>query len=339
MRDEILISLLDRELNQLSRHKVFILTHSGGDPDSICSAYFLRKLLKEIYNVGNVWIGVPGSPTAHVKALIEYFEIGLAQNVEGVDAYIVVDAGSPEQLDEYFEVISRGDKYVIVIDHHSDTVNRYSPNVKVYSSERYQSVTEVIYDLAEYLGYQLELRDAEAILIGLYYDTVRFSIADLDTSSKICRLISKGIILNSILAKLEQTVDTSERIARLKGASRMKIYRFRDWLVVITNVGKFQSSVARSLINLGAHLAIAIGEVDKSRVAASMRASQDFIEQTKINLSIDLAGRIGVKFGGYGGGHASAAHLECNASIEELAEYLVDELKNRLGINPEVLEA
>lgn len=339
MRDEVLISLLDRELEQLCKLRVVILTHAGGDPDSICSAYFLRKLLKEIYNVDNVWICVPDSPIAHAKALIEYFKIELIQGVEDVDAYIVVDAGSPEQLNEYFEIISREDKYIIVIDHHSNTVNRYSPSVKVYSSERYQSVTEIIYDLAEYLGYQLDLKDAEATLIGLYYDTVRFSIADPETSSKICRLISKGVILNNVLAKLEQTIDASERIARLKGASVMKIYRFKDWLIVITNVGKFQSSVARSLVSLGAHLAIAIGEVDKSRAVASIRASQDFIEQTKINLGVDLAEKIGVKLGGHGGGHASAARLKCIASIEELAGCFIDELKNRLGIDPEVLKA
>jgi nanoRNase/pAp phosphatase (c-di-AMP/oligoRNAs hydrolase) len=337
MRNESFISLLSRELSQLASLRVSILTHAGGDPDSICSAYCLKKILKETFNVGNVWISVPDSPTAHTKALVEYFQIEVTRDVRDVDAYIVVDVGSPEQLDEYFEVISRGDKQVIVIDHHSNTVNRYPPTTKVYSSEYYQSTSEIIYDLAEYTGFKLGLLEAEAILIGMYYDTARLSIADSETSHKLCRLIDKGVSLGNVLAKLEQKIDISERIARLKGAARMKIYRFRDWLVVVTIVGGFQSSVARSLINLGAHLAIAIGEVDKSRVTASIRASQEFVEQNKINVGVDLAERLGIKLGGHGGGHASAAHLECKTTPGELAYHFIDELANRLNIKPEVL--
>jgi len=338
MRNGLFISLLSRELSRLDSLRVGILTHEGGDPDSICSAFCLKKILKEFFNAYKVWINVPDTPTAHTKALIEYFQVEILNDIMDADVYILVDVGSPEQIDEYFKVISKRDKQVIVIDHHSNTVNRYPSHVRVYSSEHYQSASEIIYDLAEYLGIQLSLREVEAILIGMYYDTARFSIADLETSNKICKLINKGVSLSNIFAKLEQRIDVSERIARLKGAVRMKIYRFREWLVVVTTVGKFQSSVARSLINLGAHLALAIGEVDKLRVTASIRAAQEFVEQTKINIGVDLAERIGLKLEGHGGGHASAAHLECKTSIEELVRCFIDELTSRLNIKPEVLE-
>jgi len=337
MRNESFISLLSRELSQLASLRVSILTHAGGDPDSICSAYCLKKILKETFNVSNVWISVPDSPTAHTKALVEYLQIEVTHDVRAADTYIVVDVGSPEQLNEYIEVISRVDKRVIVIDHHSNTINRYPSTAKVYSSEHYQSTSEIIYDLAEYVGFKLGLVEAEAMLLGMYYDTARLSIADPETSHKICKLINKGVNLSNILAKLEQRIDISERIARLKGAARMKIYRFRDWLVVVTIVGGFQSSVARSLINLGAHLAMAIGEVDKSRVTASIRASQEFVEQTRINIGVDLAERLGAKLGGHGGGHSSAAHLKCKTTAGELANHFIDELANRLNIKPEVL--
>jgi len=337
MRNELFVSLLSGELSLLGGLRVIILTHAGGDPDSICSAYCLKKILMETFNVNNVWISVPDSPTAHTKALVEYFEIEVIHDVRDADTYIVVDVGSPEQLNEYSEVIAGGDKQVIVIDHHSNTINRYPPTAKVYSSEHYQSTSEIIYDLAEYVGFQLGLLEAEAILLGMYYDTARLSIADSQTSHKICRLIDKGVSLSNVLAKLEQRIDISERIARLKGAARMEIYRFRDWLVVVTIVGGFQSSVARSLINLGAHLAIAIGEVDKSRVAASIRASQEFVEKTKINVGVDLAERLGVKLGGHGGGHTSAAHLECKTTAGELANCFIGELAGRLNVKPEVL--
>lgn len=339
MRDEILLRLLTNELSQLSNLDVSILTHEGGDPDSVCSAYCLKKILTDFFKTKNVRIIIPDTPSAHTKTLLEYFNLELSNDVEKSDVCIIVDAGSPEQLSKYFEVVFRQDVKIIVIDHHSNTNNRYPASVKVYSNEAYQSVSEIIYDLAEYSGFELSLREVEAILIGIYYDTARFSVADLETSLKISKLINRGITLKNILARMEQTIDLSERIARLKGATRMKIYRFNDWLIVLTHVGKFQSSVARSLISLGAHLAVAIGELDKSRIVASIRASQDFVEQTGLNVGVDLAERIGMKLGGHGGGHASAAHLECKTTIDELITYIIDELASRLNINPEVLEA
>ncbi|MCS7125383.1 MAG: DHH family phosphoesterase [Aigarchaeota archaeon] len=338
MRDERLISLLVKELQRVSGLRVSILTHAGGDPDSICSAFVLKKILKEIFQVEDVSISVPESPTSHTKALLEYFSIDLAKNLQDIDVYLVVDVGSPEQLGEYCKIVFEEDKKVIVIDHHSDTENRYSPNVKVYSSDSYQSLCELIYDLAEHLELELDLKDAEALLIGIYYDTVRLSIADTETSRKICRLIDKGVNLSNVLSRLELGMDNSERIARLKGAARMKIYRFGDWLIVITNVKRFQSSVARSLILLGAHLALAVGEVEKDWLRASIRASQEFVEQSRINLGVDLAAKIGSSLGGYGGGHSSAAHFECRANLEDLSNRFIEELSQMLNLKPEVVE-
>lgn len=339
MRDEVLIRLLTNELSQLIDLNVSILTHEGGDPDSICSAYCLKKILGDYFKVGNVWIAVPDDPTAHTRILLDYFQVELNYDIENANAFIVVDAGSPEQLGKYSEVVFEESRRIVVIDHHSNTMNKYPPSAKVYSNESYQSVSEIIYDLAQYVGFEFSLRELEGTLIGMYYDTARFSIADLETSTKICRLINKGIILKDILARMEQSIDISERIARLKGATRMRVYRFGDWLIAITRVGKFQSSVARSLVSLGAHLAVAIGEADKSKVVAAIRASQDFVERTKINVGVDLAEKIGVRLGGHGGGHASAAHLECRVAMDELINHIVNELTNWLNMRPEVLIA
>ncbi|MEN2974368.1 MAG: DHH family phosphoesterase [Candidatus Caldarchaeales archaeon] len=338
MRDEKLISNLVRELQAIKGLRISILTHEGGDPDSICSAFVLRKVMREIFQARDTFIIVPDTPTSHSKALLEYFSIDLLQDPEDVEVYVVVDAGSPEQLSEYHKIILDKDKKVIVLDHHSETYRRYPSHVKIYSSESYQSLCELIYDLSEFLGLELNLKEVEALLIGIYYDTVRLSVADMETSIKFCKLMSRGIELNNILSRLEHTMDASERIARLKGAARMKIYRFGNWLIVITNVRAFQSSVARSLVSLGAHLALAIGENEKNWLRGSIRASNDFVEETKINIGVDLAGDISYKLGGYGGGHASAAHLECKGTIEELSDHVIETLSRRLGLEPEVVE-
>ena len=55
-------------------------------------------------------------------------------------------------------------------------------------------------------------------------------------------------------------MDLSEKIARLKASQRMKVYRKGDWIIATAEVSSFQASVARGFLNLGADVAIIVGE-------------------------------------------------------------------------------
>lgn len=337
MRSPSLISSLHGALRGLKGLRVAVLTHAGGDPDSIGSAYVLLRMLNRVYGAAETFFQVPLSPTTHSKALLSNFSLQLFQDISGAEALVALDAGSPEQLGEYMGMLLTL-KRVLVIDHHSETARRYPKDVEVYSSDSYQSVSEIIYELAEHVGYPLDEKEAEALFTGIYYDTVRLSVADGETFKKICALVAKGINPSNILARLEFALDWSERIARLKAAARMKLYRFGDWVVALTHVGSFQSSVARALLGLGAHVAIAAGE-EKGWLQASLRGLQEFVEKTGVNLGSDLAERIGREMGGFGGGHATAARVECQVkNVEEFFKRCVEILSEKLGLAPELMK-
>lgn len=336
MRAPELISSLDRALRRLKGLRAAVLTHAGGDPDSIGSAYVLLRMLTEIYGAREALFQVPASPTTHSRALLSRLSLELAQELSDVEGVVAVDAGSPEQLGEYASVLTRVGR-AIVIDHHSETARRYPPGIEVYSSDEYQSVSEIVYDLAEHLGYGLRVKEAEALFLGIYYDTVRLSIADQESFRKACRLVAMGVEPSTILSRLEFTIDQSERIARLKAAARMRLYRLGEWLIAFSRVGSFQSSAARALLGLGAHVAIVAGE-EKGRIQASMRGLQDFAERTGINLGSDLAEMVGREFGGHGGGHATAARAECRAELEDFFNRCLEILSERLGLAPELMK-
>lgn len=340
MRDRELIARIAKTLKEIEglRH-VVILTHIGGDPDSVASAYMLRELLLKKFKVKLVDVVIPEEPTAHIKPILTYLSLNVLEDVhEDAEAYFVVDAGSPEQLGRHTSILSVLDRPVIVLDHHSRTVNRYPTHVKVFSNELYQSVSEMIYDLVEYVRYRIDLREAEALFIGIYYDTARLMIADEESARKLCKLLSMGINPSIILSSLEHELDISERIARLKAAMRMKVYRFGEWVFAFTEVSAFQSSVARTLISLGAHVAIAVGSREDGILSASIRAVNDFCEETGLNVGVDLAEKIAGKFNGYGGGHACAAHFTCRASIEDVLNTVLEMLSTKLKKNLEVVK-
>ncbi len=330
MRKPELVSSLSETLRELRGRRVAILTHAGGDADSIGSAYILSNLLRKNYGAEEVFFKVPGSISTHSKAILSYLEFEIS-GIEDADTYIVVDAGSPEQLEDHLWIFSTG-RDVIVVDHHETSVEAYR-GVRLFASDAYQSLCELMYELAEYEGYDLGLREAEALFLGIYYDTVRLSVADEETLSKVCHLAGIGVKPMKILSQLETKMDSSERIARLKAAMRMRVYRLGEWLIALSRVSGFQSSAARSLIPLGAHASIVAGESDEG-IQASMRAVQDIV---KAGLDLGkLASRIGEEFGGHGGGHAAAAGVFCKAGdLEKVLKRCLELIEEQLGVGAE----
>ena len=67
MRDEELIKSLKERLEKLSGRVTVILTHSGGDPDSIGAAFVLARILKSILNVSTIF-KVPAEVSTHSKS-------------------------------------------------------------------------------------------------------------------------------------------------------------------------------------------------------------------------------------------------------------------------------
>ena len=331
MRDSSFIQAIAKRLEKLSGRVAAILIHSGGDPDSIGSAYVLSRMLSKAFGLRRILFRIPSEVSMHSVLLLE--ELGFAESeedLEKADSFIVLDCGSPEQLNDLAWILGSG-KPVVVIDHHSTSLEGFKSKAEVYASEEYQSVCEIVFDLAEYLGYRLSAREAEALFAGIYYDTVRLSVADSETFKTVCKLLSHGIDPKNVIQRLETGMDLSERIARLKAAARLRIYRAGDWLIAVSRVGSFQSSAARSLIGLGAHLSIVAGESDGG-VVVSFRATRDFVEATGINVGKDIAARIGAEFEGHGGGHSSAARAFCaRGELEEILDRCLELVKELLG--------
>jgi nanoRNase/pAp phosphatase (c-di-AMP/oligoRNAs hydrolase) len=88
------------------------------------------------------------------------------------------------------------------------------------------------------------------------------------------------------------------------------------WLVASTTVGSFHASVARSLINLGAHLAIVGGE-KQDRLTFSLRSTAEFFAGTNFHLGRDLATVLGQTMNGAGGGHSTAAGATVHGKLDD----------------------
>ncbi|MEM2095107.1 MAG: DHH family phosphoesterase [Candidatus Caldarchaeum sp.] len=329
MRDLLMMKKLHRALVDLTRSKrVQILSHWGGDADSVGSSYVLSRLLTNNYESLETGFMIPEEKSSHVEAIMNHLGFGESY-LSRPDVYLLVDVGSLNQLGSLKDdVLSSGSK-IITIDHHlPDGAEKQDT---CFTSPNYLATAEIVYDLMEYLGMNVSGKEAEALFLGIYYDTVRLSVADRELSGKAAKLL-KVVDPGRLIGLLEPSMEEAERIARLKALRRTVVYRLGEWYLAASSVSAYLSPVARVLINSGAHVAV-VASYQNGVCVLSMRSSYDFQKYTNVSLGEDLVKHLLRRFEGHGGGHAGAARINLRTTPEEAVNEVVKALSKLLGVN------
>jgi len=295
-------------LNSLSPKRVALLCHRNADPDSFGSAYALRELLTKVYADIDVLIVAPEGLNSSSRRLLKHIDsVNVLENIEGnVDVLIMVDAISFIQLGYLSDFVKSSSIPLMVIDHHEPLKETIERALYVASNTNVSSTAEIVTHFFKELHLNISKSSALALLTAILSDSKRFLIASIETFKNVCFLMENGGDYGLALSIISEPMDISERIARLKGAQRLKLFRWGKWLIVFSNVSSFEASLARALIDLGGDLAIVVGgEGDDVRVSA--RSTEAFYKETGFHLGRDLMIPLGEFIGGTGGGHSTAA--------------------------------
>ena len=177
---------------------------------------------------------------------------------------------------------------------------------------------------------ELTETEAKALFLGIAFDTRHFILANSVTFNIIVELIEVGVDAKEALSLLSLPMDFSERVARLKASQNMMLKRVNNWLMVSSQVSAFQSSAARALLRLGAHVAVVAGQRERM-LQISLRSCQDFYEKTGIHLGRDIANPLGEKIHGMGGGHSTAAGVNGIGDVEAALKRCMNLLMEKLN--------
>jgi len=321
-------------IKNLNPYSCAILCHHNADPDAICSAYALSKLIKKLLNHKvEVRIIAPEGISLPSRRLIECIsEINIYDDFDESDLIFMVDTCTFIQLGTLCERIKSCNIPIIVIDHHTPHSDILEKASLLIIDENASSTSEIICNIFNELGFKIEEKIAFALLIGIIYDSRRFINVSSRTFRIVSNLIDAGANYSEALKLLYIPMDISERIARLKAAQRLKIHRVNNWIIITSHVSSFEASAARALIDLGADVAFVAGG-NKSKLRISARSRSSFYNQTKIHLGKDLMEEIGARINGAGGGHATAAGANGIGDPEEVLELCVKLLVEKLGQN------
>ena len=311
---------------------IVLLCHQNADPDAVCSAFALQALLHKLAPGTKTTISCPEGISAPTRQLLENLGISIPDRKvpAGADLAILVDTNSLDQLGATASCLLQMEHGVIVVDHHHPHPDTIKLARHMIVDELAAAAAEVVFRLFEASKTQPERVEATALLAALFVETKHFLLARESTFEVASNLVQDGADPRRLSGMLSSPMSRSERVARLRAAERSGVTMLGKWIVVSSQLGSYQSSAARALLTLGAHVAFVAGEV-KDKIRVNMRATEDFYEKTGAHLARDVAIPLGKQLGGVGGGHPTAAGLTASGSAEDVLIACVNRLREAVG--------
>jgi len=299
-----------------------IALHSNADLDCVGSAAALALFF------GNGRLMSPGGVSHLGKRLLAALDMDFEQDIEiGQEEIVVlVDASGPSSLG--YGLPDLEPHRTVILDHHPRSADALPGTALI--DEEANSTCEIVWQV---LGMSPEIgrRTGLALASGILADTGhlrRGGPGTLDALSGI--LAASGMDLEDVATLLEsaEDQDISRRMARLKGAQRLKFHRTGDWLVAVSEVGAFEGAVCHGLIGLGADVSL-VGSQKEDDFRITGRGTARTLA-AGVHLG-DIMSSVADEIGGQGGGHDGAAGLsgtgEAEAMLDICARNVLDVLR------------
>lgn len=311
--------------------KALILCHHNADPDALFSSLVFLKLLRKLKPKLRCDVFAVQGPSDMSKLLLKHVPVKLTESpdLEEADFLVLIDTSTTGQLDEWGSRVEDSGKPVILLDHHAVHPSTKKLASLILVDGRAKSTCEIVYSLCRQAHLRLTRKEALGLFFGIAYETRVFRYATAQTFQTLTRLVRKGITVEEALSAMYKPMSRSERIARLKAATRLQIHKVGEWLLAVSNVNSHQASAARGLLTLGCHVAVVGGE-RKGQVRLSLRSTPEFHKQTGIHLGRDVAMWLGEGFSGRGGGHPASAGVNCQGNLAQILSEAVKLLKVKL---------
>lgn len=217
---------------------------------------------------------------------------------------ILVDSQNVSNVIKNDENASKGlQERAIIIDHHFAESGLNFRLGCIDSTS--QSTCEIILSFFQARGIVPAEPFNRALLAGILYDSGFLKYAKNSTVHAVDQLLGTNLEINDVRQILNDTMDLSERIARLKAGIRCNLIKKGETVIASSEVSTFEASACRGLIGLGADIALVLAQ-NKGDVRISARQTDECHVQHGLNLAAIMQA-IAPIMGGSGGGHALAA--------------------------------
>ncbi len=300
--------------------KVFIMYHISPDPDAIGSAIALARILRKLGK--KVEVFKEKNMNDQVTAIVESSGEALVEKPSFTDGLlIVVDTSALSMINQETFNSFKGKK--IAIDHHSRRES-YDGFDYVFVDDTAIATAILILELSKELGVELDRETARLLGIAMITDSANFVIADSRLFRSLAEIV-EIVDYQELMNIANMPLNFSERVARLKATSRVKLYFVDNFIIATTTSSAFEGSIARALVELGADVSFVASVNHPTRL--SSRARQELV-QAGLHLGRDILPKVAARYNCDAGGHAGAAGMNGfdKDKIDEVLQACVDEV-------------
>jgi nanoRNase/pAp phosphatase (c-di-AMP/oligoRNAs hydrolase) len=322
----MLSSKFEKILDFINNKKTLVLTHNLLDIDALASIISFKYLITKL-ELNGFYFHL-SSLTKSTKDFFSLFTDKFGDfnvqdriiDLKEIEVFIILDTNNLDQVEvPSIENKSLINKSIIFIDHHSFPIlKNESQNKLNIIEDKYNSTSEIIFELFKHYNFKIPIPYIYLIAAGIISDTGFFKHANTRVFRGLASLLENKVNYQEIVGLLDHKKDLSEKIAQIKGAQRIKLYRMRDILVGVSHVSNFRAKVATNLLKLGLDISIVYSKLKKGNFITA-RAKKHICLETGLHLGKLLE----IISDGRGGGHDGAASVFFDEGIDEKLEDLL----------------
>lgn len=301
---------------------IYLVAHVNPDGDAIGSTFALCKALQKIGKKAHV---IMPSYSDTFSFLPDIKEAVKMVEEDEYDLLICLDSNSKERL-AISDVDFKKAKKVLMLDHHEIKTNNCNKYADVeYVDSNLPATCEIVYNLIEYLGIDIDVNIATYLYAGILTDTgsFRYSSTKPSTFLVASKLIAKGIDFTYIARKLTDEIKEAKLKLISKTIGNMEVYfngRLRYSYVnydTIKSLG-LDDEDAEGMTNY-------LRMVEGTDVAIYVRGKSDGTNKVSMRSSenVDVS-KIAIEFNG--GGHKRASGYTMYSDYESEKELLINKI-------------
>lgn len=322
MKEKIFEEIVDKIK---SSKNILLTTHLNPDGDGIGAVIALilglnRYIKTEGLEDKNIRIAIVDEVPSNLKFLFGSEMIEKYENFKTkypIDLLVALDTGTLERVGAVKEVSDT----IINIDHH---VSNTEYGIINYIDSRSASTCEIIYELLEFMGIEIDVLIGEALYTGFLNDTGNFKHSNVlpETFEKAAKLISVGVNNTKIVREFLDRKKYSALKLYGRALENAKMIEDKKFIYTYISQADFKEFSGDKFDTDG--VVEFILQCDTAEISLFLREEKDGIIKGSMRTKSDTLDLNDIVKMFSGGGHKKAAGFSSDLTFQEIVKKIIE---------------
>ena len=311
----------------IERNDKFIITaHETPDGDALGSELSMVLALRKLGKSARILNADPAPQKfAYMDPDDEFTVLRKKEQIPrdiGEHALLILDVNDLNNIGQVATLVLPRVREYFIIDHHDSDTDMLSQN---HVAQNASSTCEILYLLFQEMGIDIDLTMAEALYMGIVYDTGSFVYPKTTavTFAIAHDLVSRGVNPNAVYSRLYESNSVSSLLLMSRVLNTLELCL--DGRVAVQTMSRKMLEESSARYEEGDGLINIPLRSESIRVSVFFKENPEGLKRCSLRSKgeVDVA-EIAQSFGG--GGHKTAAGFKCIRSFEVMKEEVLEKI-------------